>query len=176
MYGSESWVQNSTLLRKLESCQAELGKRILKLPRFTANYVPLLTLNWPTMRCRILCSMLSFLHKICSSKSDFLSAQVFKTLSTTDVESITLVKQCCLLELPLLAYEQNFTDTVLSTQDLPMRSLRNSIISADRSCTLQHAQNHPSQRYVLKVAQDSAWMKLWDAALDFGPEGTLLHR
>ena len=29
MYGSESWVLNSTLLSKLESFQAELGKRIL---------------------------------------------------------------------------------------------------------------------------------------------------
>ena len=31
-HGSESWVLNSTLLSKLESFQAELGKQILKLP------------------------------------------------------------------------------------------------------------------------------------------------
>ena len=169
MYGSESWLLNSTLLHKLESFQAELGKRILKLPRFTANNVPLLALNWPTMRCRILCSKLSFLHRIRSTESDSLSAQVFKTISATDVESITLVKQCRLLESP---YDQSFTDTVLTARDLHMHSLRNDIVAADRSCILQNAQNHPSQRYVLKVAQEKAWMRTWDAALDFGTEGT----
>ena len=56
MYGSESWVLNSTLLSKLESFQAELGKRILKLPKHTSNTIPLLVLNWPSMCARILCS------------------------------------------------------------------------------------------------------------------------
>ena len=39
MYGSESWMLNSTLLSTLESFQAELGKRILKLPKFTSNNI-----------------------------------------------------------------------------------------------------------------------------------------
>ena len=90
-------------------------------------------------------------------------------ISATDVESITLVKQCRLLESP---YDQSFTDTVLTARDLHMHSLRNDIVAADRSCILQNAQNHPSQRYVLKVAQEKAWMRTWDAALDFGTEGT----
>ena len=47
MYVSESWVLNSTLLSKLESFQAELGKRMLKLPKHTSNTIPLLVLNWP---------------------------------------------------------------------------------------------------------------------------------
>ena len=48
MYGSESWILNLTLLVKLESFQAELGKRILKLPKYTSNTIPLLALNWPS--------------------------------------------------------------------------------------------------------------------------------
>ena len=40
MYGSESWVLNSTLLSKFKSFQAELGKRILKLPKHTSNTIP----------------------------------------------------------------------------------------------------------------------------------------
>ena len=45
MYGSESWCLNTSLLSKLESFQAEVGKRILRLPRFTANSVPLMPYN-----------------------------------------------------------------------------------------------------------------------------------
>ena len=47
MYGSESWVLNSTHLSKLESFQAELSKRMFKLPKHTSNTIPLLVLNWP---------------------------------------------------------------------------------------------------------------------------------
>ena len=46
MYGSESWVLNTTLLLTLESFQAEVGKCILRLPKFTSNNIPLLVLNW----------------------------------------------------------------------------------------------------------------------------------
>ena len=45
MYGSESWVLNSSLLSKLESFQSELGKRILKLSKYTSNNIPLLALR-----------------------------------------------------------------------------------------------------------------------------------
>ena len=45
MYGSESWILNSTLLVKLELFQVELDKRILKLPKYTSNTIPLLALN-----------------------------------------------------------------------------------------------------------------------------------
>ena len=37
MYGSESWTLNKTLLNKLESFQAEVGKHILQLPKSTSN-------------------------------------------------------------------------------------------------------------------------------------------
>ena len=52
MYGSESWTLSKTLLNKLESFQAEVGKRILQLPKSTSNTIPLLALNWPTMCAR----------------------------------------------------------------------------------------------------------------------------
>ena len=62
MFGAEA-CYNASLLSKLESFQSEIGKKILRLPKFTANQVPLLDLNWPTMRCRCLCAKLSFFHK-----------------------------------------------------------------------------------------------------------------
>ena len=113
MYGSEFWHLNTTLLSRLESFQAELGKRILRLPRTTATSIPLITLDWPSMRCRCLCAKLCFLSQACSgdSNTDTLREEVFKTLSYSDVEALDLVKQCRLLELP---YSTNFTSEVLS--------------------------------------------------------------
>jgi len=55
MYGAKFWSLNSILFSKLESFQAQLGKRILKLPKYTANNIPLLALQWPSMRCCCLC-------------------------------------------------------------------------------------------------------------------------
>ena len=49
MFGAEAWCCNVSLLSKLESFQSEIGKKILRLPKFTANQVPLLALNWPTL-------------------------------------------------------------------------------------------------------------------------------
>ena len=72
MYGTEAWSITASLLLKLESFQSEINKKILRLPRFTTNLVPLLALNWPTMRCRCLCANLSFLHKIQSSNQSTL--------------------------------------------------------------------------------------------------------
>ena len=40
MYGSESWVLNTTLLLTLESFQAEVGKRILRLPKIHLKQHP----------------------------------------------------------------------------------------------------------------------------------------
>ena len=39
MYGAEAWSITASLLLKLESFQSEIGKKILRLPRFTANLV-----------------------------------------------------------------------------------------------------------------------------------------
>ena len=48
LYGVEAWSLNASLLAKLESFQSEIGKKILRLSKFTADRVPLLALNWPT--------------------------------------------------------------------------------------------------------------------------------
>ena len=37
LYVAESWILNTTLLMKLKSFQGEIGKRILRLPKFAAN-------------------------------------------------------------------------------------------------------------------------------------------
>ena len=93
LYGSETWVLNNSSLQVLDSFQAELGRRILKLPKFSSNTVPLLVLNWPSMCARILCNKLSFLFQVCNGESTSLSTQVFRSLAVSDVSSMSIVKQ-----------------------------------------------------------------------------------
>ena len=160
---------HASLLSKLESFQSEVGKKILRLPKFTANQVPLLALNWPTMRCRCLCAKLSFLHKILSSEQSTLSTEVFNALTFSSAKSTLLINQCRLLEQP---YPQKFTDEVLTNSDVVMRSLKEQIIKADCSLLLSEAKTHPSQSIVAEVASHMGWLKVWDTAHDHGPSGT----
>ena len=67
LFGAETWILNSTLLQKLESFQAELAKRILRLPTRTSNNTSLMALQWPSMRARILIMKLCFLLKVVNS-------------------------------------------------------------------------------------------------------------
>ena len=92
LYGAESWLLNPTLMQKLESFQAELAKRILRLPRCTSSNTALIALQWPSMRARVLIIKLSFLLKIINSDRS-LSARVFRSLTSSDVESLLLTHQ-----------------------------------------------------------------------------------
>ena len=92
LYGSENWVLNRSLIEALESFQAELGRRVLKLPKFSSNTVPLLILNWPTMCARVLCNKLSFLLCVCNGESTSVSTQVFRSIAVSDVTSMSIVK------------------------------------------------------------------------------------
>ena len=119
LYGSEMWVLNSSLLNLLQSFQAELGRRILKLPKFASNTVPLLVLNWLSMCARLLCNKLSFLFWVCNGGSTSLSTQVFRTIAVSDVTSMSIVKQCHFLDSIL---GTKFTNEVLSVNSEVSRS------------------------------------------------------
>ena len=98
MYGSESWILNSSLLAMLESFQSEIGKRTLKLSKYTASSIPLLVLNWPSICARLLCNKLSFLDNVYNGDSKSLSTQAFRSLAASDVMSMSIVKQCQFLD------------------------------------------------------------------------------
>ena len=66
LYGCENWLLTEPLLLTLE---AEIGKRILNLPKHHSNLIPLIALRWPTMRYRILTRKLSFLHRLMNLQS-----------------------------------------------------------------------------------------------------------
>ena len=112
------------------------------------------------MRCRCLCAKLS---KVSSRNVDTLSSEVYKTFSTLDMESISLVKQCHFLE---LSYASNFTNEILSNSVDSIRSLKKRVIEADRALLLEQSKNHQSQKLIARVAESEGWMKFWDAGLD----------
>ena len=169
MYGSESWVLNSTLLSSLESFQSELGKRILKLPKHTSNSIPLLVLNWPSMGGRILCNKLSFLIRSSQDQCDSLKSQVFNSLAASDVMSMSIVKQCKFLDEKL---GSDFTNEALSQPQTSQRKLKEHIIQFDRKRILMLSEGHPSLEFVLEAARRNIWIKFWDTALDHGEPGT----
>ena len=100
-YGSEVWFPNNTLLSKLESFQADLGNKMLKLPKSTANSISLLAMGLPSVRARILISKLKFLYKIVHGE-DNLASQAFRSISVNDIESMFIIKQCRFLSLHTL--------------------------------------------------------------------------
>ena len=171
LYGAESWILNHSLLAKLESFQAELAKRILRLHRNTANNIAHMALHWPSMRARILIIKLKFLLKAISGDLS-LSARSFRSLAVSDVESLLLVRQCRFLESTL---DSNFTTSVLtSPNSVPFSSIKKDILLLDFTLLLDDAASHPSQFFVHKIAssQEVSWPKLWDLALERGVFGT----
>ena len=119
------------------------------------------------MRATILCAKLAFLTKISSLDNVSLSSRVFRTLLSSDVNSISLVKQYRFLELP---FGSNFTDHALSiVEQCSIRELKEKILQADKQYTMSHAEDHQSLKFVSQVY---TWMRVWDFALDFGEDGT----
>ena len=64
LFGAESWILNASLLQKLESFQAELAKRILRLHSRTSNNTALMAFQWQSVIAHILIIQLSFLLKV----------------------------------------------------------------------------------------------------------------
>ena len=130
LYGAESWLLNPTLMQTRESFQAELAKRILWLPRCISNNTALIALQCPSMRARILIIKLSFLLKIINSDRS-LSARVFRSLTSSDVESLLLTRQCRFLE---SSFQSDFASEVLaSSENVSHSSLKKAILHLDLS-------------------------------------------
>ena len=76
----------------LESCQAEIGKRILGLSKYHSSAPnTLIGLHWPSVTSRILIRKLGFLAKLLKGEKK-LSAQVLHTLACEDIYSISLIQ------------------------------------------------------------------------------------
>ena len=114
---------------------------------------------------------LKFLYKIITGDLS-LSARTFRSLATSDVESLLLVRQCRFLESALTSH---FTTSILTSPDsVSISSITEDIIQLDLSLLLSEAATHPSQKLVHQIASspEGSWPKLWDLALEQGVFGT----
>ena len=74
LYGSENWILTEPLLEPLEKFQAEIGKRILNLPKQLSNLTSLITMRWPSMQLRVLKRKLKFLTKLARAEKRSISS------------------------------------------------------------------------------------------------------
>ena len=70
LYGSETWLLDSTTIAMLDRFQIEIGRHIFQLPSFASNSVVCLCLCCPCMTSRILIRKLTYLAKLLTSRSD----------------------------------------------------------------------------------------------------------
>lgn len=140
--------------------QAELAKRILRLPKFSSNRVASLALKWPSVRARVLCIKLGFLLKLLTS-DDSLSSRVFRSLSVSGIESLLLVHQCWLLE---SVYESNLTHYFIPFKHL--NTINETSGHRSRLCPLAQPSCFLHHVYAVAASSESSWPKVWDVALD----------
>ena len=105
LYGSENWILTEPMISSLDQFQGELGKKILNLPKHHSNLIPLVALQWPTMRLRILHRKISFLWRLLHPKKVSISVEVFNCLREKDSEPL-VIQQCKFLE---QVYKTNLT-------------------------------------------------------------------
>ena len=98
LYGCETWLLDSSSLKLLNRFQGEIGRRILRLPRFYSTKAVRIGLHWPSMSTRILLRKLKFLCKLLCPKKDTLSSRTFSSLAIDDVYNTSVVQQCLMLE------------------------------------------------------------------------------
>ena len=173
LYGCEIWYITNSLNDLLNQFQAEIGKRILKLPQSHTNIATQLALHWPSLKVLILCRKLSFLAHLLMSNSGCQSVRLLRTLSD-NVYNISLIHQCRDLEAD---YSTDFFhQCLLHPDDAPsiIREAKHMLLTLDWALTCQAANSHPSLSCVLSHQIENEWCNVWNCALDYGPHGTKL--
>ena len=175
LYGCETWILSESYLAALESCKAEIGKRIFGLYKFHSNLSTLIGLHWPSVRSRVLAHKLVFLAKLLCNEEEKLSAQVLRTLACEDLYSISLIHQCRSIE---HHFGTNYLQSFLQNPDAALTTLKvakKHILNKDWKLTLSLASSHPSLAVVTSSRSvASSWNSFWDEALEYGVRGTRL--
>ena len=143
LYGCETWILSDSHYSTLESLQAEIGKRILRISKYHSNLGVLIGLHWPSIRARILIRKLNFLAKLLDG-CDSLSAQVFRTLACDDVYNVSLVQQCRSLE---QLFGTNFLQLCLGNPSEAcsiVNKAKTDILAKDWEHTVHRTNSHPS--------------------------------
>ena len=171
LYGSETWLLDSSSITLLERFQFEIGRRILKLPKSFSGTVVRICLNLPSIASIILLRKVNFLAKLLSTASSS-SSRVFISATISDPLNVSLIQQCRMLE---SVVGVSIVDECLRyPDDAPyiVRDLKSSISDEVRDSLLSSASNHPSAHLVAKIELKVPWCQLWDRALDLGTRGT----
>ena len=167
LYGSENWILTEVLMKRLESFQAELVKRVLKWPSHHSNTAAIAVLDVPTMKCRVLVRKLSFLRRVMASDTESLSGSMVLSLCD-DVESICLVRECRELE---ECFGTEFTSDIINREVCSLKEMKKIIMEANRKIRMERCGEKAP--LIAKVAKSPGWAKLWDNALDRGWKAVL---
>ena len=165
LYGCENWLLTEPLLLTLEAFQAEIGKRILNLPKHHSNLIPLIALRWPTMRYRILTRKLSFLHRLMKSQQSTISAKVFESMKH-QIPGPLIIDQCKFLE---EVYKTNITATIVEGGGAGLKKAKKALNAEDIDYIWSQVEMQNSLRSLSSVI---SWPKLWDMARDRGIQGS----
>ena len=172
LYGCETWLLDSSSLNLLERFQSEIGRRILRLPKFYSRRAVRIGLHWPSMSTRILLRKLVFLSKLLSPSKDTLSSRIFTSLAIGDIYNTSIVQQCLMLESHL---NMDCTAKCLMDPDnsiSTIKSLKPDILRRDFKQLISTSLQHSSVKLIAAVAESTSWRRLWDIALDRGVKGT----
>ena len=174
LYGSETWLLDSTTIAMLDRFQIEIGRRILWLPSFVLNSVVRLCLCWPSMTSRILIRKLTYLAKLLSSNKRSISSDIFSSAIISDPLNVSLIQQCIMLE------SENGIDVLRLCLECPeaatahVKLAKPEIINTDLTNLASSISPSSSTYLVCCVSKEVSWLKLWDLALDRGVHGTKL--
>ena len=142
------------LLTVSENFQAEVGKRILHLPKNHSNLCPLIALQQPSMHCRILIRKLQFLNRLINPKSTTIGNKVFDAIRDQEPGPL-IVQQCKLLE---QACKLNVTPAFIKG-DTTISSVKKALLKLDCDYIWSLTTKQNSLR---SLTISISWPKLWD--------------
>ena len=172
LYGSETWLLDSSTILSLEQFQYEIGRRILKVGKYTSGKAVRLSLNLPSMISRVLTRKLIYLGKLLSSTDQTISTALLTSEVIVDPFNTSLIQQCKMLETTLNMTILNELLKHPENASTLMKKKKREITKMDMSALLVSALQHKSAHLIARVAEKISWCKLWDIALDRGPHGT----
>ena len=98
LYGSVTWLLESSTIKVLAIFQCEIGRRFLRLPKWHSKAMVRLGLQWPSVSRRIFNRKLTFLAKLLSDTDDKISSRIFTSLAIVDVYNVSIIQLCKMLE------------------------------------------------------------------------------
>ena len=173
LYGCETWLLDSSTIQLLERFQLEIGRRILKLPKWFSGIVIRICLSLPSIVYRVSLRKIKYLAKLLVGGSKSISSRVFVSATIADPVNVSLIQQCKMLESIIGV---SLVNQCLHSPDdvLHLISTSKADLLRQDECNLMlkgNADNHPAN-LIAQIADSVSWRKLWDSALDHGPRGT----